>query len=101
MADIAAQLALPVILVVGLRLGCLNHAQLSVRAIHASGLPLAGWIANGIDSAFARADENLATLTRLLGREPLLSVPWTPQGGPEPVVSRATLEALAGRAVQR
>ena len=44
MADIALTLALPVVLVVGLRLGCLNHALLSVEAIRASGLPFAGWI---------------------------------------------------------
>lgn len=48
-ADLAAELALPVILVVGLRLGCLNHAMLSSRAILADGLSLAGWVGNCID----------------------------------------------------
>jgi len=79
MADIACALGLPVILVVGLRLGCLNHAQLSMRAIRASGLPLAGWIANHIDPALERASENVATLTHLLGAEPLLQLPWAAQ----------------------
>ena len=46
MADVAEKLALPVILVVGLRLGCLNHALLTREAIRSSGLPFAGWIAN-------------------------------------------------------
>lgn len=59
-------LDLPVILVVGLRLGCLNHAQLTARAIHADGCELAGWIGNRIDPDMARPKENLATLQRLV-----------------------------------
>jgi dethiobiotin synthetase len=55
MADVALALGLPVVLVVGLRLGCLNHTLLTVAAIQASGLPLAGWIANPIDPHFADA----------------------------------------------
>lgn len=71
MADVALTLGLPVVLVVGLKLGCLNHALLTARAIEASGLGLAGWIGNGIDPRFERLPENLATLERLLGRPPL------------------------------
>lgn len=59
-------LGLPVILVVGLRLGCLNHAQLTARAILADGCTLLGWIGNVIDPAMARCDDNLSTLRRLL-----------------------------------
>ncbi|MEO9080121.1 MAG: dethiobiotin synthase [Rhodanobacter sp.] len=59
-------LGLPVILVVGLRLGCLNHAQLTVRAILADGCNLLGWIGNAIDPAMDRRDDNLDTLRRLL-----------------------------------
>jgi dethiobiotin synthetase len=55
MEDVALALGLPVVLVVGLRLGCLNHALLTVAAIERSGLPLAGWIANPIDPHFAEA----------------------------------------------
>ncbi len=63
-ADLAQCLGLPVILVVGLRLGCLNHALLTAQAIHAKGLRLAGWIANRIDPAMAAADENVAALAQ-------------------------------------
>jgi len=59
-------LGLPVILVVGLRLGCLNHAQLSARAILADGCSLLGWIGNAVDPAMDRREDNLATLRRLL-----------------------------------
>lgn len=60
--DLARQLALPVLLVVGLRLGCLNHALLTVEAIRARGLTLAGWVANQVDPAMAHADANIAAL---------------------------------------
>ncbi|MFC5436223.1 dethiobiotin synthase [Rhodanobacter umsongensis] len=65
-ADIAKQWRLPVILVVGLRLGCLNHALLSARAIAADGCRLLGWIGNCIDPAMEAQAENLATLRELL-----------------------------------
>ena len=79
MADIAAVLALPVLLVVGLRLGCLNHALLSARALAAHGPGLAGWIGNSIDPDFARRADNLAALTELLGAPPLAVLPYAPQ----------------------
>lgn len=63
---IPRQLDLPVILVVGLRRGCLNHAQLTVRAIHADGCELIGWIGNRIDPDLQMPKENLATLHRVL-----------------------------------
>ncbi len=65
-ADLAALLGLPVILVVGLKLGCLNHARLTAAAITAAGRPLVGWIGSGIDPAFAAAEANVATLQALL-----------------------------------
>ena len=65
-ADIARQWQLPVILVVGLRLGCLNHALLSARTIEADGCRLLGWIGNCIDPTMDAPDENLATLSELL-----------------------------------
>jgi dethiobiotin synthetase len=66
MAVIAERLRLPVVLVVGLRLGCLNHAQLTARAVLVDGLPLVGWIGNAIDPAMACRDDNIATLRALL-----------------------------------
>ena len=71
-------LSLPVVLVVGLRLGCLNHALLSADAILAAGLPLAGWIANRIDPDMALADDNLVTLTALLPAPCLGTLAWCP-----------------------
>lgn len=72
-ADIPARLGLPVVLVVGLRLGCLNHALLTVAAMQARGLYLAGWIANRIDPAMARVAENLQTLRASI-KAPLLGI---------------------------
>ena len=66
MLDIAATLRLPVLLVVGVRLGCLNHARLSALAIGARGLTLAGWIAARVDPAMPRADDSVRWLAREL-----------------------------------
>lgn len=66
MADLAAALRGAVVLVVGMRLGCLNHAVLTADAIRARGLPWAGWVANRIDPHMACVDENLATLLHRL-----------------------------------
>ncbi len=72
-ADLARILNLPVVLVVGMRLGCLNHALLTAEALARRGLTLAGWVANRIDPAMDRFEANLETLqTRLRG--PLLGV---------------------------
>jgi dethiobiotin synthetase len=62
MSDLAAALGLPVLLVVGLRLGCLNHALLTAEAIAERGCHLAGWVGNLADPGMAALDENLATL---------------------------------------
>lgn len=64
MADVARALRLPVILVVGLRLGCLNHALLTAAAIRHADVPLAGWVANQIDPAMTHVPENIATLEK-------------------------------------
>jgi dethiobiotin synthetase len=69
---IPKRLGLPVILVVGLRLGCLNHALLTQEAIESEGLAFAGWVANRIDPAMARAEENVEALKRRL-RAPLIA----------------------------
>jgi len=73
-ADIARALGLPVILVVGMRLGCISHARLTDRSIRASGVPYAGWVANDIDPLFIRRDETVETLTAFLGQRPLAEI---------------------------
>lgn len=72
-ADLVEKLGLPVILVVGMRLGCINHALLSQQAIAARGLELAGWVANRIDPEMSRFEENLTALKERLAA-PLLGV---------------------------
>ena len=73
MADLALALGLPVLLVVGLRLGCLNHALLTAAAIQASGLPLAGWVCNPVAEHFPGAEDYIESLARRLPA-PLLGV---------------------------
>lgn len=75
-ADLAVALQQPVLLVVGLRLGCLNHALLSAESIRACGASLVGWVANHIDPAMERQDANIATLTDRLGTPPLMRIPY-------------------------
>jgi len=75
MADIAEKLALPVILVVGLRLGCLNHALLTRETIRSRGLPFAGWIANKMAVEMPLANENIETLSSRFGMAPLAVIP--------------------------
>jgi len=74
-SDLPEALGLPVLLVVGMRLGCLNHAQLTFEAIRRGPAPFVGWIGNRIDPEFARPGENLATLERLLGASPIAVIP--------------------------
>lgn len=79
-ADLAQQLGLPVILVVGMRLGCLNHALLTADAIAARGLTLAGWVANVVDLGMRHSMANIDALTArlpapMLGTIPRLSTP--------------------------
>jgi dethiobiotin synthetase len=76
LADIAARLQLDVILVVGLRLGCLNHAFLTVEAIAARGLRLAGWVVNQIDPAMPHQAANIEALRERLPAPCLGSLPW-------------------------
>jgi len=93
-ADLATTLGLPVLLVVGLRLGCLNHARLTREAIAARGAAFAGWVANAVDPGFERAAENLATLTAHLG-EPLARVAFMAAGQAAPELSEAAARLCA------
>ncbi|ADI28967.1 dethiobiotin synthase [Methylotenera versatilis] len=76
LADLAVLLNIPVILVVGMRLGCINHALLTVEAIQARGLKLTGWIANKIEPNFAMFDENLSSLRQRVSAPCLSVVRW-------------------------
>ena len=77
MAHIAVALDLPVVLVVGLRLGCLNQALLSAAAIRASGLKLAGWMASTLQYPWTAAAANVQALSERLGTAPLAVLPWS------------------------
>jgi dethiobiotin synthetase len=88
---IPRQLQLPVILVVGLKLGCLNHAQLTARAIHADGCELLGWIGNRIDPDMLYPKENLVMLNRSLAAPCLGVLPH----GLEPMSAAASLRDAA------
>lgn len=76
LADFAKLINAPVILVVAMRLGCINHALLSIAAIKASGLPIAGWVANHIDPEMQRQAENVATLETIIEAPCLAKVPY-------------------------
>jgi dethiobiotin synthetase len=76
MASLAQRLRLPVVLVVGMRLGCLSHALLSAEAIERRGLELAGWVANRIDPAMRRYGDNVRTLERRLAAPLWAEVRW-------------------------
>jgi dethiobiotin synthetase len=83
LSDLPEQLGLGVVLVVGLRLGCLNHARLTLEAIERSGrCRFVGWIGCQVDPDFARLGANLDTLARLLGQPALAVVPHLAE--PEP-----------------
>ena len=75
-ADWVRQEQLPVILVVGIKLGCINHALLSAEAIRNAGLPLAGWIANDIQPPGRRHQEYMETLQQRLPAPLLGEIPW-------------------------
>lgn len=76
LADLALVLRLPVVLVVGLKLGCLNHALLSAEAIRRDGLQLAGWVANQGPEPMARLEENIASLASRMAAPCLARLPW-------------------------
>ena len=94
-ADLAQRLGLPVILVVGLRLGCLNHALLTAHAIRAQGLTLAGWIANRLDPAMAAAECNVAALAERLSAPLLGVVEFTADPEPRRIAGLIALPVFA------
>jgi len=87
MADLAQVLQLPVILVVGVRLGCISHALLTVEAIRNDGLPLAGWVANCVDADMPVLQENIESLAARIPAPCLAVIPWLASPTPENVAA--------------
>lgn len=77
LSDLVARLQLPVILVVGMRLGCLNHALLTIESIRRDGLMLYGWVANSIDPDFTERDDNIRLLQRSIPAPLLAHMPYS------------------------
>lgn len=92
-SHLVRRMAIPVILVVGLRLGCINHALLSAEAIGNDGVPLLGWVANGIDDHYRNSDQTLYTLSAQISAPLLDFVPWT-----SPLSTERIAEHLANAA---
>lgn len=95
LADLATLLSIPVVLVVGMRLGCLNHALLTARAIEDDGLQLAGWIANEPGPRMDCYQENLTTLEKLLKAPLIGEIPFGQQ--PEDIAGSLAMDLLFSR----
>ena len=93
-ADLAQELNLPVILVVGMRLGCLNHALLTVQAIAEYRLECAGWIANVLDAEMPALQENIEALRERIAAPLLGIVPYQAQPDAQTVASVLDLQLL-------
>ncbi|MCW5574507.1 MAG: dethiobiotin synthase [Burkholderiales bacterium] len=96
-SEIPLRLGIPVVLVVGLRLGCLNHALLTVDALRMHGLRLAGWIANQIDPRMSRKSQNLDTLRQRIGAPLLGLLPHARNPRPDRLFRRLDINALNTR----
>jgi dethiobiotin synthetase len=91
MAEIPKQLNAEVVLVVGLKLGCINHALLTAQAIRSDGLKIAGWVANTIDEDMLRLDENIDTLKQLIDEPCLGVIPRLAEKSPQQVATFLTV----------
>jgi dethiobiotin synthetase len=94
-ADLAQCFGLPVLLVVGMRLGCLSHALLTAQSIRASGLNLAGWVANHVDPRMARGEANVAALTDRLSAPLIARIEFSGSVNPRLVAGLLALDRLA------
>lgn len=90
-ADLAKALGLPVILVVGLRLGCINHALLTAEAIHADGCSLAGWVGNCVEPQMAQQANNIRSIEQRIGTPLLGVVPYHERLSPEAIAASLSL----------
>lgn len=94
LADVAKLLRTPVILVVGMKLGCISHTLLTVEAIVKDGLRLAGWVANQVEPQMSCYDENLETLKSMLSAPLLAEIPHLEACSAEKVASYIDLASL-------
>jgi dethiobiotin synthetase len=94
-ADLAVHWQMDIVLVVGLRLGCLNHALLTAESIERRGLALRGWIGNSIDPLFERLAENIATLRNRISAPCLGFFPFEPDPDPQTLAQALAVHALA------
>lgn len=99
LSGLAVRLGWPVILVVGMRLGCISHARLTLEAIRADGLHVAGWVATRIDPSMRDYDANLATLHHCLDAPCLGVIPWLGEASAEES-DLAALQAKANKAAE-
>ena len=97
MADLVAVLSVPALLVVGLKLGCLNHAQLTRLGVEARGVRLVGWIASAVDPAMMRVGANVSALERRLGEPALAVLPYLSDAGASITLTQVA-QRLAARA---
>lgn len=95
LADWVADRCLPVVLVVGMKLGCLNHAMLTVREIERSGCRLIGWVANSVDADMALLAQNIADLQQRIAAPCLAVVPFAPSAEQYQQLSRQLASAIA------
>lgn len=93
-ADLVRRLGLPVLLVVGMRLGCLNHAVLTAQAVRACGLELAGWVANQVDPRMAHAEANIAALAEHFAMPPVARIGFLSPPDPRGVATALNLDRL-------
>jgi dethiobiotin synthetase len=93
-ADLAVRWQLDVILVVGLRLGCLNHALLTTESIQRRGLRLRGWIGNSVEAEFPRRDKNLTALHSRIAAPCLGTFPYAPESTADHVAAILSMSAL-------
>lgn len=94
LSDLPRQMGWPVILVVGIRLGCINHAILTAEAIMRDGLPLAGWVANHLAEMTPVARQNVQTLRHMLPAPCLGELPWAPHDTPRQCAAALDLDLL-------
>ena len=97
-ADLAVHWQMDVVLVVGMRLGCLNHALLTVESIERRGLRLRGWVANSIDPRFERLRENISTLQSRISAPCLGFFSFEPLADPQTLAQSLAVDALAASA---